>query len=108
MFYSAQRRYNGELQDLLFTIFCIFYAFGVLLMACECGQGATTAFERCSEIVDQFAWYLFPAEIQRMLPMVLAFTQKPIDIKCFGSAACDRDLFKYVSINIEPTQHSPA
>jgi hypothetical protein len=45
-------------------------------------------------MIDQFKWYLFPSEIQRMLPLILNFAQQPIEIKCFGNMKNDRDTFK--------------
>lgn len=83
---------------LLITINEVMYAFGVLFIACEIGQRITIAFIECSDIIDQFKWYLFPAKIQRMLPLLMNFTQKTIEIKCFGGMKSDRDTFKYVSI----------
>lgn len=83
---------------LVTTIIEVIYAFGVLFIACELGQRVNLAFAKCSEMVDQIKWYLFPAEIQRMLPMILNFTQQPFEIACFGSTRCDRDTFKWVSL----------
>lgn len=77
----------------------IFYPFAVLLLACELGQRINVAYEECSEMVDHLDWYLLPMKVQRLHPLVLHFTQQPIDIKCFGSVECCRDTFKYVSIN---------
>lgn len=61
------------------------------------GQRTQLAFEESSAIVDQFEWYRFPAEIQRMMPLILSFTQQPVEFVCFGSIACNRETFKYVS-----------
>lgn len=82
---------------LVITTLEIVYSFGLLLITCEIGQRVNVEFNECSEIIDQFDWYRFPAEIQRMLPLILNFTQQPIDIKCFGSTACNRETFKLVS-----------
>ena len=75
------------------------YAFGVMFVACELGQRLNLAFDECNDMIDQFNWYLFPAEIQRMLPLILNFMQQPVEIKCFGSTALDRETFKYVRVN---------
>lgn len=83
---------------LLITIFEVIYSFGVLLIACELGQRINLAFMECSDMFDQFEWYSFPAEIQRMLPLILNFMQQPIEVKCFGSTTNDRDTFKYVKL----------
>lgn len=83
---------------LLITIIEAMYAFGVVFISCELGQRSTNDFEECSEMIEQLDWYLFPAEIQRMLPIIINFAQQPIVFYCFGSAACSRDTFKKVRI----------
>lgn len=85
---------------LLVPVFEIFYAFAVLFIACEMGQRQNIAYDECNEIFNQFKWYLFPVEIRRNLPIILNYTQQSVDIKCFGSAACDRETFKYVSVDL--------
>lgn len=73
------------------------YPLAVLFIACELCQHVNGAFNECSDIVDQFGWYRFPAEVKQILPIILSFTQQPVVIKCFGSITCDRETFKYVS-----------
>lgn len=82
---------------MMVTSIQVIYAFGILFVSCELGQRITIAFDGCSNMINQFEWYLFPANVQRMLPIIMNFTQQPIVVKCFGSAACDRETFKYVS-----------
>lgn len=85
--------HSDNLAVLLITVFEIVYAFGVIFVACELGQRVNLAFDECSQIINQFEWYLFPDEIQRMLPLILNLTRQPIEIKCFGSTACySRDI----------------
>lgn len=67
-----------------------------MFIACELGQRINLAFIECNEMFDQLEWYLFPAEIMRLLPLIFNFMQQPVDIACFGSTALDRDTFKYV------------
>lgn len=74
------------------------YAFGDMLVACEMGQRINIAFDECSAMIDQFEWYSFPTDIQRLLPLIMDFTQQPVKLKCFGSMAVDRETFKCVSI----------
>lgn len=81
-------------------MFQALYAFGVMFIACEMGQRVNLAFNECNDIIDQFEWYSFPVEIQQMLSFIIHYTQQPVEIKCFGSAACDRETFKVVSLNI--------
>lgn len=44
----------------------------------------------------QFDWYLFPIEVQKVLPICFLSVQEPVEIKCFGSIACTRETFKKV------------
>ena len=89
---------------LLITIVQIAYAFGILMICCEMGQQINLAYDECSEMIDQFDWYLCTYNIQRLLPTIINFAQQPVDIKCFGSTTLDRDTFKYVSL-IENSLH---
>lgn len=75
----------------------IVYAFGVFGVTCELSQRINLAFDECSDTINQFKWYLLPADIQIVLPLIMQFAQQPVNMKCFGSVACDRDTFKYVS-----------
>lgn len=68
-----------------------------MFASCELCQRSTLAFDECNDMFAQFKWYLLPTGIQRMLPMILNFVQQPTEIKCFGSAACNREMFSYVS-----------
>ena len=88
---------------LFITIVQAIYAFGVMFIACELGQRITLAFYECSDLIDQLEWYLFPNKIQRMLPIIMSFAQQSVEMKCFGSAACNRETFKYVSETTNPT-----
>lgn len=85
---------------LLITAFQIFYAFFFMFIGCELSQRVNVAFDECNDMVEQFDWYLLPSEIQRMLPFIMHFSQQPVEINCFGSWACDRATFKYVSTPI--------
>lgn len=89
--------HSDNLIVLLITIIEAFYPIGVLFICCEISQRISLAYDECSRMVVQFEWYLFPVENQRMLSLILNFTQQPIEIKCFGSKGCDRETFKLVS-----------
>lgn len=67
-----------------------------MVISCELGQRNNCAFEECGQMIGEFEWYRLPNEIQRMLPLIINFAQQPVDIKCFGSATCDRETLKYV------------
>lgn len=82
---------------LLIVIIEISYAFGILFTLTELFQRIILAFDENNDMINQFEWYLFPIEIQRLLPMTMMFAQKSIQVKSFGSKACDRETFKSVS-----------
>lgn len=95
---QMQLHHSDNFAVLLITSIQTFYSFGLIYTACELCQRANFAFEDCIVSINQFEWYSFPDEIQRLLPLIIQFTQQPIELKCYGSTACDRELFKYVSI----------
>lgn len=75
----------------------VIYAFGVLFLVCDLGQRVQQTFIECGDIIYQLDWYKFPAEIQQMLPIIMNFSFEPIALECFGSLACVRETFKFVS-----------
>lgn len=73
-------------------------ALALVFIVCEIGQRLNDAFEKTSFTIDQLDWYLFPSEVQCLLPMIIAIAQQPAPLECFGSMACNRDVFKNVGI----------
>lgn len=73
------------------------YAFGTLFVACELGQRASNAFDEINDVIGQFDWYLFPDELKKILPIIMQFAQRPVDVEFFGSISCSREVFKRVS-----------
>lgn len=72
----------------------------LVFVACELGQRMGDAFEEIDYTIEQLDWYLFPMEIQRMLPMIIAIAQPPVLLECWGNIACTRDVFKHVCIKL--------
>lgn len=101
-----QLHHIDNLAALLITMFEVIYSFGILFIACELCQRVDFAFSECNVMIDQFAWYSVPADVQRMLPLILNFMQQPIELKCFGSSSCDRETFKYVRLTTTRHCHS--
>lgn len=56
-----------------------------------------TAFGEVGDGIDDFDWYAFPLEMQKIVPLLMIYAQEPVAIECFGSIACVRDVFKRVS-----------
>lgn len=73
-----------------------FWAFAFVVFFCEFGHRVFNAFDDLNIAIDQFDWFLFPIEIQKMLPLVMSGCQKPCCIKGFGDFLCIRDTSKKV------------
>lgn len=91
----------------------VFDACVVLVSLCGiCGlcQRISNAFEEINDVIVQSDWYLYPIEINRMLPTILIVTQHPVGLKCFGSIACNRETFKEVRsfVNLKSQRNSTA
>lgn len=95
-FFFLQQHHTDSWAKLSITICEVIYSFGILFTACELGQRVKFAFNECEDMIAQFKWYYFPAKIQRRLPLILNFAQQPIETKCCGSMACNRETFKNV------------
>lgn len=72
--------------------------FGLILVfiVCEIGQRMNDAFDEIGSTINQFDWYLFPIEEQRMCLMIITIAQQPVAVGCFGSIKCTREVFKNV------------
>lgn len=84
--------------DLLLLIICGIFATATVFIACEISQRLIDAFDDIDSTIERFDWYLFPVEIQRMLPMIIMYAQDPVSLECFGSIICTREVFKSVRI----------
>lgn len=99
--FEIQTNYNGgNLFVLLLTLFEVTYAFGHLFIACELGQRVHQTFIEHNNMINQLDWYLIPVDIQRMLPMLINFTQQSVAFECFGSTTMVRETFKVVRIKL--------
>lgn len=86
-----------SLEMLLLTAFFALYAFGVVMIICELGQRLADAFEQINDEINKFDWYLFPPQVQRLLPIIMIATQQEVELECFGSISGTRETFKRVS-----------
>lgn len=75
--------------------------FGLILVfiSCELGQRMADAFEEIEITIDRCDWYLLPIKTKRTLLMIIANVQQPVEVGCFGSTTCAREVFKNVGIN---------
>lgn len=82
---------------LIRPIILIFWSFGAIVFWSETGQMMSNNLEEMKDILWQSEWYSFPIEIQRMLPMAVANTQRPILVHGFGNLLFHRQSIKQVS-----------
>lgn len=68
----------------------------VLMIVCESGQRITDIVASFADVLEQFDWYSYSLDMQRLLLKVLLNVQKPVDMRCFGSIAANRETFKKV------------
>lgn len=77
----------------------MFWFFAILFGICEFGQKLNGTFQEIDEIYSsQFVWYSYPCNVQQMLIVLIMVAQKPIQLRVFGSVACDRITLKMVSV----------
>lgn len=91
-----QSKDEKNVLTLLLTVFVACYGLGILFLACELSQRLVNAFTEIDRMIEQFDWYLFPLNIQRMLPIIIVVAQEPVNLECFGSISCNRAVFKKV------------
>lgn len=80
--------------------------FILVFISCELAGRVGNEFEEIGYMIGQFKWYLFPFEIQQLVPIIIINAQQKMGFECFGSAICDRETFKNVSENIEISYYS--
>lgn len=81
---------------MLIPIFGLFVTAILLFASCELVGRISQEFNDICDMVDQFDWYRFPCEMQKILPIIMMSTQQPVEFECFGSIACNRETFKRV------------
>lgn len=72
-----------SLMTLAVVILDVVAAILAIFVGCELGQRISNAFDEIVHEFDEFNWYQFPNEINRLLPMILADTQIPGNLKYF-------------------------
>lgn len=87
---------HNEVFSIVFLelIFYAVWSFGLVYIACEMSQRFCDALNEMDDDIGQLDWYLYPAEIQRLLLIIVENSQQPVIVKCFGSIACSRETLK--------------
>lgn len=76
-----------------------FSAFVIALVVCDLGERTNNAHVSVGDMIDQFDWYSFTDDMQRMLPIIFIQAHEPVGFKCYGSITCSRETFKNVGIS---------
>lgn len=71
---------------------------GQIFFFCNQGNLLTNRFEDFENIICQKEWYLFPIEIQKVLPIIINGLQDTVLLRGFGSIACTRSTFQNVNV----------
>lgn len=71
----------------------------LVFVSCELGQWLTDTVDGIHATIEQFNWYLLPVRVRRMLLLIIVVVQQPVEVECFGSIKCTRDVFKSVRIH---------
>lgn len=70
----------------------------LLYIYCELGERVSNGFVEVYGVFCQYQWYLFPINVQRMLPNLLIIAQQPVALQGPGKSLCTRETFKKVCL----------
>lgn len=59
----------------------------------------TNSFKDLSDSLCGCGWYLFPIDVQKMLPTICVAIQQPVVLMCYGNVLYTRETFKKVIFN---------
>lgn len=84
---------------LLCCVILLLWINAIIFIFCECGERITIGFVEVNDEICQLKWYLFPYEIQRMMPNMMMATQEAVILKgCGNCSSCTREAFTNVSL----------
>lgn len=87
---------NMNLTSLISELLCMAYAFGQMFLFCEMGENLNNQFSRVSDAIYSSSWYMFPRDLQRIIPTVMMAAQRPVTLQGFANLRCTRQAFKKV------------
>lgn len=61
------------------------HAFISLIAYCEVSKQISCSFDNIEDALNEMDWHLFAIENQRMILMILAVTQQPIEFLAYGN-----------------------
>lgn len=76
----------------------IFLIVTTLYLFCYFGGQVTQRFEDIGNVLYQLDWFLLPLDLQKILPIVIALTQKRVFVRGFANTRSTREVFIKVNI----------
>lgn len=73
-----------------------FWSFTAIFIACECAERLKTSFGTINDEIDAIVWYKYPLCVRRMIPILMAGAQQPVELCVIASISCNRLTFKNV------------
>lgn len=83
----------------------MFWSVVILGIACNCGEMVSNRFEIIHDALCRCDWYLWPIDLQQIILIVLANTQRSTIVYGFGNVECSRESFKKVKLGVAPYQY---
>lgn len=74
----------------------MFWSFVQIFYLCDFGESVSGRYASISENIYQSNWYLFPFDVQRLLPIIMISAQQPIILRGLGNVLYTREAFKNV------------
>lgn len=99
--FSLQSQNGNNFLQYIEHFFLIFWSFTYIFLFCNFGENVTSKFLAIDHAINECDWYLFPYDVQRMLPTIMMSTQKPLILCGFANVVCTREAFKRVRVTLE-------
>lgn len=101
MFYFIKIKTSGKIgvDELLNLSVKGLSTFNLFLIFCEFGEQMSGLFGGIYEQIFSLDWYTYPVELQRIMPVILMNSQKPVVLKGFGNVPVTRLNFKSVNLH---------
>lgn len=96
-FFSFKSEPNPNLADLMISSILAVWMIILILLTCEFGERLTNQYEIFYYEFGQCNWYLFPFEIQQVLPIIISNIQRPVMIRGYANTVCRREAGKTVT-----------
>lgn len=88
---------SGYYLNALKAVIIFFAAMPWMFLICYFGDEVRIHFSSINESLQSCAWYAFPLEMQKCIPITMQMAQKAVYVGNFGEIHCTREIFKKVN-----------